>query len=209
MTSSSRPRISNRGFTLLEILVAISIFAVVAAMAYGGLNGIIHQRHAVRTAMTRVKALQQGFTFLTRDLSQAAPRAIRDTIDAAPRPAFAGATRNIPALVLTHGGWSNPLGDARSTLQRVAYELDGDKLVRLSWPVLDRSREIDPLRQVLFDHVVSFRLRFMDAGGQWQEQWPPLNQPPQEYLKRLPKAVEVVIDFKDEGEITRIVELPE
>ncbi|HET7371440.1 MAG TPA: type II secretion system minor pseudopilin GspJ [Gammaproteobacteria bacterium] len=198
----------QRGFTLLEILVAISIFAVVAAMAYGGLNGILRQRHAVRASMEELKSLQQGFTILSRDLSQAAPRRVRDTVDALPRPALAGATQNIPALVLTRGGWTNPLGEARSTLQRVAYELDGDKLVRLSWLVLDRAREIEPLRQVLFDNVVAFRLRFLDATGQWQQQWPPLNQPAQEYLERLPRAVEVAVDFKDVGLITRVVELP-
>ncbi|HET6725226.1 MAG TPA: type II secretion system minor pseudopilin GspJ [Gammaproteobacteria bacterium] len=209
MTFPSSRTPSQTGFTLLEILVALAVFAVLAAMAYGGLDHVVHERHTVRAAMTDLKNLQQGFTILTRDLMQAAPRRIRDTVDAAPRPALAGATQNIPALVLTRGGWTNPLGDARSTLRRVAYELDGDKLVRLSWLVLDRSREVEPMKQVLFDHVIGFRLRFLDDAGQWQQQWPPLNQPAQEYLERLPRAVEVAVDLKDVGQITRLVALPQ
>lgn len=198
----------QRGFTLIEILVAITVFAVVAAMAYGGLNGILRQRDAVRDSMRQLKALQQGFTIISRDLSQAAPRRIRDTVDAQPRPALAGATQNIPALALTRGGWSNPLGEARGTLQRVAYQLDDHKLVRLTWRVLDRSRQIEPRRQVLFKNVRALRLRFLDGRGQWQQQWPPLNQPSRQYLERMPRAVEIAVDIKDVGQITRVVELP-
>jgi general secretion pathway protein J len=198
----------QRGFTLLEILVAVAVFAVVAALAYGGLEGIINQRRGTRDAMAHLEQLQQGFAMISRDLNQAAPRAIRDTLNTLPKPALAGSTHNIPELTLTRGGWTNPLGKARSTLERVAYQLDDDKLVRLSWLVLDRSREVKPLRQVLFQHVVAFKLRFLDGTGHWREQWPPLNRPARDYLERLPRAVEVVVDFKKRGEITRILELP-
>jgi general secretion pathway protein J len=198
----------QRGFTLIEILVAIAVFAVVAAMAYGGLEGIVNQRHKVRDSMDRLKTLQQGFTIISRDLNQATTRAIRDTADSLPKGAFAGSTKNIPALVLTRGGWANPLGDRRATLERVAYKIDDDKLLRLSWPTLDRAREMKPRQQVLFDHVVGFHLRFLDANGKWLHQWPPLNQPANKYLERLPRAVKIQVDLKDAGLITRIMELP-
>jgi general secretion pathway protein J len=184
------------------------VFAVVAAMAYGGLNGILRQRDQTRATMERLRAVQQALTIVGRDLTQAAPRSIRDTVDAARRPAFAGADQNIPPLVLTRGGWSNPLGEARSTLERVAYTIDDGKLVRLTWPELDRSLEHDPLRQVLLNDATNLQLQFMDPAGEWQNQWPPLNQPPEQYLERLPRAVEITLELKDLGVITRIFELP-
>ncbi|MGH8370766.1 MAG: type II secretion system protein GspJ, partial [Gammaproteobacteria bacterium] len=85
--------------------------------------------------------------------------------------------------------------------------LDDGKLLRLSWTELDRATQAEPSKQTLLTDVTAFSLRYMDASGQWQEQWPPLNTNPNLYLERLPRAVEIKLTLKDWGEFTRLVEV--
>lgn len=194
-----------RGFTLIELLVAIAIFAIVAALAYGGLDGVIRQREITVAAMRQLRDTQLALTIMARDFSQLEPRSIRGALQGAPLPAFSGAPQNLPRVAFTRGGWSNPLAEVRSTQQRVAYELDDGKLLRLSWTELDRSSQTQPLKQTLLSDVRAFSLRYMDVNGAWQDQWPPLNSNPNLYLTRLPRAIEIKLTLKDRGEFTRLI----
>jgi general secretion pathway protein J len=104
------------------------------------------------------------------------------------------------------------LGRPRSTLERVGYRIQDDELVRLVWPELDQARVTDPVEQPLLKGVTRLTVRFLDSQGQWQDQWPPLNQDPKAYLDVLPKGIQVAIDVKGlgadgAGRITRTVEL--
>ncbi|MGB9430218.1 MAG: type II secretion system minor pseudopilin GspJ [Gammaproteobacteria bacterium] len=196
-----------RGFTLVELLVAVAIFAVVAALAYGGLDSVISQREQTTGVMNRLRTVQQAISIMTRDFSQLDPRQVRDPLGGTLLAALISTPQNLPPVTFTRGGWSNPLADVRSTEERVAYQLDDDKLLRLSWPELDNVPQTQPTKQVLLTHVTAFDLRFMDSTDQWQEQWPPLNATASAYLAQLPLAVEVDITLKDWGRITRIIEV--
>lgn len=195
------------GFTLIEILVALVIVAVIGALAYGGLHGLINEREQTAASMQRLRLVQQAFVIMTRDFTQLEPRPVRDPLGGAPLAAFMSTPQNLPPLIFTRGGWSNPLADARSTQERLAYQLDNDQLLRLSWPELDVPTQSQPGKQVLLTNVTDFDLRFMDSNGQWQTQWPPLNAQATAYLAQLPRAVEISVTLKDLGRITRIVEV--
>ena len=195
------------GFTLIELLVAIAIFAVIAVLAYGGLDSVIHQHEQTSSVMNRLRVVQQAFAIMARDIGQLEPRPVRDPLGETPMAAFLSTPQNVPPVVFTRGGWSNPLADVRSTEERVAYELDDDKLVRLSWPELDNPSQTLPTKQELLTKVSAFDLRFMDSSGQWQTQWPPLNTDVNLYLAQVPQAVEISLTLKDWGRITRIVEV--
>lgn len=194
------------GFTLIELLVAITIFAIIAALAYGGLDSVIRQREKNTEAMQQIRTVQLAVTIMERDFSQLEPRTVRDALQGAPLPAFIGGPENLPQVEFTRGGWSNPLAEVRSTQQRVAYELDNGKLTRLSWSELDRTSNAEPLKQVLLTGVTAFSMRYMDSNGQWQDQWPPLNTNANQFLARLPRAVEVKLTVKGWGEFTRLFE---
>ena len=196
-----------QGFTLIELLVAIAIFAVIAVLAYGGLDAVIRQREQTSSVMNRLRIVQQAFVIITRDFGQLEPRPVRDPLGQTPLAAFISTTQNLPPVTFTRGGWSNPLADVRSTQERVAYELDDDKLERLSWPELDNPSQTPPTKQELLTDVSAFDLRFMDSSGQWQSQWPPLNSDPIAYLMQVPQAVEIDITLKDWGRITRVIEV--
>lgn len=194
------------GFTLIEMLVALAIFAIIAALAYGGLNRVIRQREQTTAAMQHVRDLQLAMSIMQRDFEQLEPRSVRDALQGNPRPALVGNPQNIPLVEFTRGGWSNPLAEVRSTQQRVAYQLDDGKLQRLSWTELDHAAQADPLKQTLMTGVTAFSLRYMQSDGQWLDQWPPLNVSSNQFLDRVPVAVEIKFTLKDWGEYTRIFE---
>lgn len=85
-----------RGFTLVELLVAVAIFAVIAALAYGGLDSVIHQRTRTREVMHRLRTLQLAITIMTDDLSQIEPRPVRDPLGGAPLPALVSVPQSLP-----------------------------------------------------------------------------------------------------------------
>lgn len=202
------PRLAQqRGFTLLELLIASIIFAIMAVMAYGGLDNVIDNSKASEQALDRLKQLQQSVSVLNRDFSQIMQRPIRDEYGN-PQP-YISAGINIDNLIeFTRGGRVNPAGLLRSTLQRVAYRFDEDKLVRLQWPHLDRSQEMEARETVLIDNLENVTIRFLDANAEWQEEWPPLNATssatPGVATVAAPLAIEIVLQLNDWGDIRRL-----
>lgn len=164
-------RLSQRGFTLVELLIAIAVFAVMAAIAYGGLSSVIASRDSVDAALDRSKTLQMGLWRLQQDIEQTVDRPIRDRFGDT-EPALFGSPDI--GLFVTRAGWSNPLGETRSTLQRVHYVLDNDgHLVRESFRVLDQAQDATPVTTTLLNGVTGMEWRFLDDNGQWQDRWPP------------------------------------
>lgn len=201
-----------RGFTLLELLVALSIFTVMAAMAYGGLSSVIEARSQVDAALERNQRLQQTIFRLQSDLGQTAARGIRDEFGDA-RPALASDADT--ALAFTRQGWRNPLDEPRSHLQRVQYRLDGEnRLVRNHWRVLDRAQDSVPVETILLEDVERLEWRFLDPAREWRDRWPPLaaggppgNAPGPEY-NTLPIAVELRLTTENHGEIRQLFAIP-
>jgi len=188
------------GFTLLELLVAIAVFAVVAMLAYGGLASVLDAREDTAAAAQRLRALQLTMLMLQRDLDQLAPRGIRDEYGDS-KPALHGGADWIE---LTRGGWSNPADQARSQLQRVAYALRERTLIRAHWQVLDRAQDSAPLETPLLERVRALRVRFLDANREWQETWPPLAQGETAVADPLPLAVELTVELEQWGGVTRL-----
>lgn len=196
----------ERGFTLIEILVAVVVLAVLAVAAYGGLDAIINIRRHTHAEEDQFQSLQLAMATLARDLEQAAPRPIRyGSGDWA--QAMEGGDGAVPPLSFTRAGNPNPLLEPRSSLQRVSYEVDNGKLYRLYYPVLDRSLEIQPKRQELLAGVTTLSVRFLDESGEWRKHWPPINGVQGKYLRRDPIAVQVTLDTKRWGLIKRLVEI--
>ncbi len=189
------------GFSLIELLVALAVFASMAALAYGGLDSVVRTRPELGRQQTAFNGLMRSVAVLERDLRQAAARPVRGNYGE-PQPAFAGLPDRVE---FTRAGFANPQAEVRSNLERVAYALDGNVLKRGNYPVLDRAPGSIAQATALRDNVEAFRLRYLDAANRWSDSWPPRETDAAPVA--LPHAVEFRIDTKDYGEVTRIVEL--
>jgi prepilin-type N-terminal cleavage/methylation domain-containing protein len=116
----------------------------------------------------------------------------------------------LPLLTFTRGGWTNPVGLPRSELQRVSYTIENGALMRSYSMELDSTVANAPIKRKLVDHVRSFTLRFMDAGHNWQTQWPPITAGALQSLtlRMRPVAIEITIELDDWGILMRHVEVP-
>mgnify|MGYP001094586365 CR=1 FL=1 len=199
--------IRNRGMTLIELLVAVFAFAVMSTLAYSALGQMLSNSDVLNSRMQRVQEVQLAMRYLESDLLQTAPRPVRDELGENYRLAIQSDLSSQFALELTHSGWSNPAGLPRSTQQRVAYQLVDGELLRYHWYVLDRTFSNEPVETVLIDNADSLLFRFLDASGEWTEQWPAQAASQVVGLTNRPRAVEIRLTLADEGEIRRIVEV--
>ena len=191
-------------FTLLELLIAMSIFSILSVMAYSGLQSIIITKSHTEEVSQRLVQLQQAFMFIGRDIEQAVDRSVRNGFGDV-EPAMEGGSFNREILKLTRAGYTNPLGLTRSHLQRVAYRFEDEKLSRLSWRMLDQDFEQATQSRELLDKVEKVEIRYFDKTGQVQEQWPSgVNFGGSGNSEPLPRAVEIKLTLKDMGEIRRL-----
>lgn len=193
---------TEQGLTLLELLVAVGVFALFSAMAYGALNQILDQRDQIEEKRESWRALSLAFLRLEEDLAQARPRPVRD-IDGLPLPSLSGQptdTRALadPSLEVTRGGVLAFSEHVHSDLQRVGYRLEDNVLLRLSWPVLDRAPQTKPLESPLLKGVEVFEVRFYGPDGEWLDQWPI-----EGITDELPAGVEVTLTLTGGGEFKR------
>lgn len=187
-----------RGFTLLEVLITIAIFAMMYVLAVEFLNRALANREMLSEGATELEDAQRAVTYLTLDFEQLIARPVRDPYGD-PQPAIFGRDDYVE---FTRLGWSNPFQlRRRSEMQRVIYALEGDTLYRRYWPVLDTNVATEYQEDVLLKKVKRFKVRYLDKteNGEWGwlEFWPEpavMNTPV--WQQRLPKSVEVEIELE-------------
>jgi general secretion pathway protein J len=202
----------GRGFTLLELLVALFIAAVMFAMGYGAITQALTSRDSLKEQQAHLLELQTAVRVLEQDFMQLAPRPVRQAIGDEPaQPALLGAVPGVqPLVALTRGGWANPAGLQRPGLQRVAYFLENGTLRREYWNVLDPTLASTTTKRDLMTHVKAVTLRYLDQAHQWQEQWPPGTatiRAQESTLRQRPLAVEITLDTEAWGKVVRIIEV--
>jgi general secretion pathway protein J len=203
----------QRGFTLVELLVALFIAAIIFAMGYAAINQALTNHDTLKAQQAHILALQTVVRLMEQDLVQAAARPVRQPLGSGEQGAFVGAPPDTqPLLVFTRAGWSNPAGVQRPGLQRVAYFLENKTLRREYWNVLDPTQTSTTVKRDLLDKVKAVTLRYLDYNRQWQPQWPAAGGCPtcatsDQALMSRPLAVEVTLDTEDWGKIVRVIEV--
>jgi general secretion pathway protein J len=201
---TTNPSRQCHGFTLLELLIAITIFAILATFVYSGLKVILDTEHQTSLYGQRIAKLQLGLNLMQRDIEQLVPRTVRDQYGDHQPALISSGTSGI-LLELTRGGFSNPMHLQRSNLQRVGYVYEEDTLYRLTWRTLDRPLESEPHRQKLIDKITSLELIFYDKALEEKKEWPPTTTGTDEVDPRmLPVSIELNMELEDWGTIRRL-----
>ena len=177
---------AEHGFTLIELLVALMIFAMLAGAGVLLLGNSVSAQAQVKARLDDMAAVQRAGGALSADLGQAVPRITR-TEAGTLAPAFWAhdGGEGTPVMQFVRGGWDN-LGDMpRPSLQKVEYWVRQGRLERRTYAQLDGAAGDDPA--ALLNNVESVALRFRDAQGKWREDWTP-TQP-----DLMPRAVEMIV----------------
>ncbi len=184
-----------KGFTLLELLVAMSIFSFMSIMAYGGLSNILTSDKVLSEQEEKLKSLQRAMMFIERDFRQMVARPRRSGYDQFSSALSYGLDSD-GLLEFTRAGNSNPSGLVRSSLQRVRYDLQDKNLTRMSWALVDHI-DAEPINMLLLEDVELFELRLLDSKNEWQSNW--------SEEKVIPRAIELTLEHKYWGKIIRLI----
>ncbi|HTR00874.1 MAG TPA: type II secretion system protein GspJ [Candidatus Acidoferrum sp.] len=228
--------IRNQGFTLLEVLIAISIFALIGVGSFLLLSNLLHTKDTLDTHSSEMADIEVFLSLLNRDLSQAVALQIGNgkldaaallypgeegalLITKAPTPQVAAAMATVTSNVLyAHKTASNQQTGSGLT-RHVLYNTKTGQDATPQWKRTLAASELPSADQQFGNSIQGLKFRLMDADKGWLEQWPvkqPATPPttnisgePKEIIRfPLPTAVEVTITSNLFGEITRYVALP-
>ncbi|MCI0504609.1 MAG: type II secretion system minor pseudopilin GspJ [Gammaproteobacteria bacterium] len=195
----------TQGFTLLELVVAMAIFAIMAAIAYSGLNNVLIARQQTEMHSEQLHQVQLAMSWLGRDIEQIVDRGVRNEYGEFLQPVVGNDFEGY-LLEFTRGGWANPANQPRSQLQRVAYAVRDEQLVRVYWRSLDRAEDSKPYENILLDGVKGMEIRYLGADEEWRTSWPAEMPTAAGAIPELiPRAIEVNVDTKQFGKISRLL----
>ena len=203
---------ATQGFTLVEVLLAMTITTFIALLAYSGLNTATTAANRHELQAQAMVDIQLPLSIIERDIRHAIPRTITDEYNDL-APAMSGGQLNDYLLVLTRNGWDNPRELLRSELQRIRYQFEDGQLWRESWAVLDRvDSQTSFRRTLLLEKVEVIELRFLDGnsagagsspiGGEWIDSWN------KDLPEALPLAIEISVEIESLGEVRRVFSIP-
>lgn len=186
----------TNGFTLIEILVALMIFAIIGVLAARSLQSIIQLHHQIKQENQKITRLMIGMTLIRRDIENAIYQQVRQG-DASDENAFVGSKTQ---LLFMRTGLLNPFATLRqSSIETVEYLLQGNHLVRLSFN-LNAINTAQPTKQILFDHIQSIHWQYISSDGKTSFVWPMSKQ--KNALQTiapdpLPRVVLMVVKLED------------
>lgn len=195
---------THKGFTLLEMLIAIAIFAMLGLAANAVLQGVIKNDTVTKDFSQKLRGLQQGIGVIGRDLNQMVARTARQDDGSRTEQYFISGDGVLSSasqgLSFFRVGWLNPEGMLpRGSIQAVAYVQQEDRLERWFFPYPDPDTHAEPNKTVLMTGVESVAYSFF-INDAWQKNVTG---------KDLPHAVAIEIVLKGTGKIQRKFLLPE
>lgn len=172
------------GFSLMEVLAALALLALLLVGVYSGIRTASHSVRAGTAAVERLDQVRAAQEFLRRELAQAMTAQLAKNPDNDEPIFFKGAARSL-SFVAPLPGYLGTLGPQAQTLELVDNGKGGQRL-QIRFALLPPSGE--PLRpgppQVLLEDVREggFRYRGLDARGRvgaWRADWPVGDRLPQ------------------------------
>lgn len=176
------------GFTLVELLVAIAIFAVLSALGWKVFDYLIKIKDRNAQHEQRLGQLQDAYQ-----------QVLRDTVQIVPITAnIAGQEQ--PALVLQNGqlsfsktGVTDPLMQGTPPEERIEYIYNADekKLYRYKYKNLNQTGNDQPESSVLLESVDQFQIMVLNPNE--LAQWPEIamNENDSTQTKLLPRGLKI------------------
>jgi general secretion pathway protein J len=205
----------SSGFTLVELLVALAIFAVLGLASWKVIDQAIRTKQVVEVRSHQLQQWQKALWLIGRDLHSIIDRPIRNNLGT-PEPALSSLIPGF-TLVFTRQGWHNALQAQRSELQRVAYGLETDdkgdsSLMRYYWHTLDRAPDAEPVKQVLINNIDRLEVQFIDDRGQTAFYWPPSKTEDDDsgrdvQVNAIPSGIRLRLTSPAWGEVERVFQL--
>lgn len=196
-------RTADQGFSLIELVAAMAIFAVLAVMTQQALVFAVSSETRLGDARDRLAGLQRDVDGLTRDLANAVSWTEEKEGEEQPALILSGQGAH---LRFVRGGLANPAALPRSTLVRLdlGFEARAGALERLARDVTGTDHDVPPDRHLLLaGDVTAVAFRAYDADLGWQTVWPLEGREPED----LPAGLEVTLTTRDHGAIRRVVSL--
>jgi general secretion pathway protein J len=207
----------NRGFTLIEVMIAMFIAAIMFAIGYSAIDQAMKNKDSLETSQARVTEIQRAMRFLAQDFAQIVARPSRDTQGTGElQPAVSSRNVDNTLITFSRAGWANPAGVSRPAEQRVRYRFMDGSLIRDHWLSMDPALNAEPRQRILLTKVRVAKMRFLDPVSRaWRNEWPAIttNGPitpamVDQVLMPRPLAIEVTLELEDWGNILRIFEIP-
>jgi general secretion pathway protein J len=184
-----------RGFTLIEALLALAIFGMLAALAYRATSALSEGEARLSAEAQRWRTLEALFTRFESDIRQAVPRRVR--VGTGSEPAWlATASGNQSALVFTRAG-SEFSAEPAAAGQRMGYRLRDGTIELAYWPHLDHAAAAQPVVYPLVADVAAFELEYLTRDGNWRRNWPLLGE------DDVPRGVRLTLTLVDGARIDR------
>jgi len=188
----------QQGFTLLEVLIAISIFSVVSLASFTIFDTVLRGDESSKLRSDRQNELQRAFFLIERDVMQIAKRSMRINGEAPSNVFIQTADDSFladnQAMAFVRNGWTNPgLLLPRSDMQSVAYRLEENTLERLHYNFVDAVVGQEPKIRPLITNISDLSFEFYD-GQNWQTKWSG---------NSLPLAIAIEIETDDFGYLRR------
>lgn len=135
----------ERGFTLIEVLITMAIFSIIAVISYSALNASLKNEVIQKSYSERLTQLQSTLLFLQRDITQINKQQIE-----------------IEQFELSFDSMQN------DQLLLIKYTIEDGQLIRT-----DQSDEQNSIPLILIDKITGASIRALDGDNQWKKYWQP------------------------------------
>ncbi|WMS85797.1 type II secretion system minor pseudopilin GspJ [Pleionea litopenaei] len=199
----------TKGFSLLEVLIAVAVTAFIAASAFSILSQAIKTKENQEANDERLAELQRAMTRISLDIQLLADRAVRNEFGDLLPPLMGDKSAEESFLSLTRQGKRNPANLPRTEMERVTYRLKEGDLIREQWLMLDIASTDQIVERSLITKVAKFEVEFY-TEEQWIDSWPQsdlANYNRNDLATLKPKAVKVIIELEDFGLVTQVYPL--